>query len=117
MGINKKTSMGNINITDEVIASIAHTAISECYGVVGLTSKNIIKDTYCEILGIENSTKGVTIVNKDGLAVDLYVVLSYGVKISQVLIEAQKKVKYEIEKNLDIDVDSVNIYVQGVNKD
>lgn len=117
MGITRKTNLGSINITDDVIASLAGAAVSECYGVVGLTSKNILKDTYCEILGIENLTKGVTVRNKNGIEIDVYVVLGYGVKISQVLIEAQKRIKYTIEKNLDIDIDSVNVFVQGVNKD
>ena len=45
---------------------------------------------------------------------DLYIVVSHGVKISEVVNEVQKKVKYVLEKTLEIEFDAVNIYVQGV---
>lgn len=114
MSIKKNTNYGNINISLEVLASIASQALSECYGIVGMASKNLIKDKYYEILKRDNVSKGIRLNLKKGLEIDVYVVASYGVKISEVLLEAQKRVKYDIEKKLDITVDRVNIYVQGV---
>lgn len=114
MSVKKSTNYGVINVTDEAIANLAGSALSECYGVVGMTSKNLLKDAYYEILKKENLAKGIEVKNKNGLEVDIYVILSYGIKISEVLIEAQKRLKYVIESNLDITVDAVNIYVQGV---
>ena len=114
MSINKNTSYGTIKISDETIATLAGSAISECYGIVGMTSKNIIKDTYLEILKKDNYAKGITVTDKGNLDIDIYIIVSYGVKISQVVLEAQKRIKYVIEKNLEVTVDSVNIYVQGV---
>ena len=44
----------------------------------------------------------------------LYIVVSFGVKISEVVTEAQKKVKYMLEKSLSQEVAQVNVFVQGV---
>ena len=48
------------------------------------------------------------------LIIDLYIIVGFGVKISAVVQEAQKKVKYVLEKSLSLDVAEVNVFVQGV---
>ena len=40
MPVNKQTDLGKINITNQAIATLVADASMECYGVVGLTSKN-----------------------------------------------------------------------------
>ena len=45
---------------------------------------------------------------------DLYIIACFGVKISEAVKEAQKKVKYVLEKTLTVDVNRVNVFVQGV---
>lgn len=114
MSIKKNTTFGAIKISDETVAMIVNNALSQSYGIVGMTSKNLIIDKYYEILKKENYTKGIEIKNKQGLEVDVFVVVSYGVKISEVLLEAQKRIKYDIETSLGINLDKINIYVQGV---
>lgn len=53
--------------------------------------------------------------NKNSMIyVDLYLVLGYGVKISEVVSEVQKRVKYTIEKALNMDVKEVNVHVEGI---
>lgn len=115
MPINKKTGLGQINITDDAIATLAGTTVNECYGVVGMISKNYIKDGYSALLKKENYSKGVVIKNnKNGLQIDVYVVVSYGVKISEVVNGLQERVKYALEKSLNVDIDMVNVHVEGI---
>ena len=115
MPINRKTKFGQINISDNAIASLAGTTVNECYGVVGMISKNYLVDGYSALLKKENYSKGVVIKDrKEGIQVDVYVVFSYGVKISEVIIELQKRVKYSLENTLNIDIDSVNVHVEGI---
>lgn len=116
MPISKKTNLGQIKISDDAIASLAGTTVNECYGVVGMVSQNYIKDGYSALLKKENYSKGVVIKNnKNGLQIDIYVVVSYGVKISEVVNGVQQRVKYALEKTLNIDVDVVNVHVEGIN--
>ncbi len=115
MSIKKKTSLGQIKISDSAIAVLAGGAVIECYGVVGMTSQQVLKDGLNVLLKKENYSKGVIVRNKpNGLEVDLYIVISYGVKVSEVVNEIQKRVKYTLEKALNMDVLAVNIYVQGI---
>lgn len=113
--IEKNTNMGNINIALDVVATITGGAATECYGVVGMASQKKLKDGFYELLRKENYTKGIVVTNKDeDLILDLYVILGYGIKMTEILFEVQKKVKYVVESTLDINVEAVNIYVQGV---
>ena len=115
MAIRKDTSLGEIKISDDAIAVLAGGAVTESYGVVGMVSKSVIRDGFNELLKKENYSKGVIVKNTaKGLYVDLYIVVSYGVSITEVVKEVQKRVKYTLEKALKMDVDSVNVYVQGV---
>jgi len=115
MSIELKNEFGNIDISNETIAQIAGGAAIECYGIVGMASKHQIRDGLTDILRKENFTKGV-IVRQIGndLHIDMYVIISYGTKISEVAFQVQSKVRYTITKTLGMDVKSVNIYVQGV---
>ena len=115
MTVEKKTNYGSISVSEEAVASLAGGVITESYGVVGMASKQILKDGWAELLKKENYTKGVVVRNgKAGLEIDLYIVVSFGVKISEVVTEAQKKVKYMLEKSLSQGVAQVNVFVQGV---
>ncbi len=115
MGIERTTNLGNINISEEAIATLAGGVVSECYGVVGMASQKILKDGLAELLKKENYTRGVVVRKTDnGYELDLYIVISFGVKITEVVAEVQKKVKYMLEKTLEQDFDKINVFVQGV---
>ncbi|NLW29257.1 MAG: Asp23/Gls24 family envelope stress response protein [Erysipelothrix sp.] len=115
MSIERMTQLGNIHISQEAIAMLAGGVVTECYGVVGMASQKVLKDGFAELLKKENFTKGV-VVRKDenGFEIDLYIVLMYGIRISEVVASIQQKVKYMLEKSLEQSFTKVNIYVQGL---
>jgi len=115
MSIKKETELGNIKISEEAIATLAGGVVTESYGVVGMASQKLLKDGLAELLGKENYSKGIVVRETDKqLELDLYIIVGYGVKITEVVYEVQKKVKYVLEKTLEVKFKSVNVYVQGV---
>ncbi|OMP68563.1 Asp23/Gls24 family envelope stress response protein [Domibacillus epiphyticus] len=115
MTIELKTELGHIDISNEVIAMIAGGAAVDCYGIVGMSSKKQLKDGIAEILRRENFTRGVVVrQEEDRVFIDMYIIVSYGTKISEVASNVQSKVKYTLNKTVGLSVDSVNIFVQGV---
>lgn len=115
MTVEKKTDFGSIRVTEDAVAALAGGVITECYGVVGMSSKKLLKDGWAELLRKENYTRGVVVHrNENGLVIDLFIIVSFGVKISEVVQEAQKKVKYVLEKSLSEEIVAVNVFVQGV---
>ena len=113
MNIDKKTPLGGIDISSEAIASVAGSAASECYGVVGLVPKSALAETAKELLRMDEYVKGVYVRGgkRGGFEVDVYVACAYGVKLSEVASEVQKRVRYEIEKTFEVKLSAVNVYV------
>ena len=115
MSIELKTKYGHIEITNDTIAQICGGAAIDCYGIVGMASKNQIKDGISEILRKENYSKGVVVrQEEDQIHIDMYIIVGYGTKISEVAHNVQSKVKYVLEQSAGIKADSVNIFVQSV---
>ncbi len=115
MSIEIKTNYGQIDITKDVIAAIAGGAAIDCYGIVGMASQKQLKDGITELLGRDNFSKGIVVrIEENRVDIDMYIIVSYGTKISEVAHNVQSTVKYQLDKMLGLAVDSVNIFVQGV---
>ena len=115
MWLEINNEYGHVSISDDVIASVAGGAAVSCYGIIGMASKNQVKDGITEILRKENYAKGI-VVKKDEekLVIDLYIIVMYGTKISEIANNVQSSVKYQIEKTLGVKVNEINIYIQGI---
>ncbi|MWC26707.1 Asp23/Gls24 family envelope stress response protein [Paenibacillus sp. MMS18-CY102] len=115
MPLQLSTELGKVLITDECIAVIAGSAALECYGLVGMASRKQLKDGIAEMLGRDNLSRGVEVRrDNDSLQIDLHIIVSYGTKISEVAHNIQTKVQYVLNDVIGLEVDLVNIYVQGV---
>ena len=115
MALEINNELGHVSISDDVIASVAGGTAVSCYGIIGMASKNQVKDGITEILGKENYSKGIKVKKDDGkLVIDLYIIVMYGTKISEIANNVQSSVKYQIEKTLGVKVDEVNIFIQGI---
>lgn len=115
MAVKINTPQGTIEISNDVIATVVGGAATDVFGIVGMASKSQIKDNINEILRRENYAKGVVVRQEEnGIAVDVYTIVSYGTKISEVSRNVQEKVKYNLETMLGITANSVNVFVQGV---
>lgn len=115
MSIELNTENGLITITNEVIAAIAGGAAIECYGIVGMASRSQIKDGLAEILKKDNFSRGIVVRQKDNrLDIDMFIIVSYGTKISEIAHNVQAQVKYMLQQALGLEIDSINIFIQGV---
>ncbi|MFI3283828.1 MAG: Asp23/Gls24 family envelope stress response protein [Erysipelotrichaceae bacterium] len=115
MAVTKNTNFGSVNVSTEAVATLVGGVVSECYGVVGMATRNVFKDGIAELLKQENYSKGVFVKNDaSGLAIDVYIIVGFGVKVSEVVTEVQKKIVYMTEKSLQVSVSACNVYVQGI---
>lgn len=115
MAVKIKTKSGTIDIDNDVISSVVGGAATDNYGVVGMASRNPLRDGVNQILRRENFARGVVVRQQDnGVAVDVNIIVGYGTKISEVSKSVQAKVKYNLETMLGIAANSVNVCVQGV---
>jgi uncharacterized alkaline shock family protein YloU len=115
MSVEMSTALGRIDVSSEVIATIAGGAAIDCYGLIGMASRKALKDGFTELLGRENLSRGVDVREQDNkIDIDLHIIVNYGVKISEIARNVQTKVKYTLEQTLGLQVNAVNVLVQGV---
>lgn len=105
---------GNISIENEVIARIAGLAAMDCYGIVGMAIKNV-KDGFVQLLKRESLTKGINLlVNENKISLDFHIIVEYGTNISAIADNLINTVKYKIEDSIGLEVEHINIFVEGV---
>lgn len=108
------TELGAVDIAKEVLATHIGLAASNCFGVVGMSSKTL-KDGVASLLGRDSVSRGVEINEKDGgLAVSVYVIVGYGTKISEIANNVISRIEYNVQEYLGLKLASVNLVVQGV---
>ena len=106
--------LGAIKIADEVVSIIAGLAATEIEGIAGMSGGLV--GGIAEMLGRKNFSKGVNVeVGEREAAIDLYVIVKYGVRIPDVALAAQENIKRAIETMTGLSVVEVNVHVQGVN--
>lgn len=111
---NLVTELGTISLADEVVATMAGVATTECYGIVGMAG-SLLKDGIAELLGRENLSRGVVVAMEgESVEIDLYVVVGYGTRISEIARNVTDKVRYVVESATGLKVNGVHIHVQGV---
>jgi uncharacterized alkaline shock family protein YloU len=118
MDAEKQTAYGKINISLDAIATVAGEAVTNVFGVVGLGAKRSLSDDINVFFNKERFKEGVVVKKEKSnrYSVDLYVILAYGVKISEVVGEIQRQVRYFLAKAFDIRISAINVYVQGIKR-
>lgn len=105
---------GNISYSEEVVSKIVGLSTMECYGVVGMVSKNATEGLW-ELIRIENLSKGVKIAFKEQkLDIEVFVMIEYGTNISTISNNIIQKVKYNVENYTGLKVSSITVNVQAV---
>ncbi len=107
------THIGSIHVSPRAIATIAYHAALESYGVVGLTSKNLMSGL-THVL-VKDPTHGVA-VDYDGesIKINLYIIVEYGTRIKSVAASVMNTVRFHVEKSLGMPVQAVNVHVRGL---
>ena len=113
VGFSKEN--GYIHYSDEVLAKIVGLSTMECYGVVGMVSKNATEG-FWDLMRVENLSKGVklTLTEDEKLNIELFVMVEYGTKISVIANNIVQKVRYNVENFTGLKVSSITVNVQAV---
>ena len=114
-GSSMNTHMGKIVVHNEVIAQYAGGVAVECFGIVGMAGVSV-KDGLVKLLKMDSITRGITVtLNKNNkLILDCHVIVAYGVSILAVADNLISNVKYKVEEFTGIEIEKINIYVEGV---
>ena len=112
-----KTENEGIQISNDVVAVISGVAVSEVPGVAGMAGgfAGGISEVFS---GKKNLAKGIKVeVTQNHAKIDVNIIVEYGSRIPDVAFEIQNRVKKAVESMTGLNVEEVNVHVQGVNTD
>lgn len=104
-----------IEISNDVIAVIAGVAVSEVPGVSSMSGG--FAGGITEVLsGKKNLAKGIKVdKTESNVKIDVNIIVEYGSRIPDIAFEIQNRVKKAVENMTGLQVEEVNVHVQGVN--
>ncbi len=111
--IQNESSLGEVQIADDVVATIAAYAAADVKGVAsvaGNTAKERINKR-----GMKNPSKGVKVDVLEGVVtISMSLIVKYDFSIVEVTKSVQEKVKTTIENMTSLEVADINVRVAGV---
>jgi uncharacterized alkaline shock family protein YloU len=104
---------GRISYSREALAQIAGHTVAECYGVVGMSGKGRV----ARLLSRDRPTQGIELSGDgNGLRVDVYVIVEYGLNLAEVAATVRSRVAYELERLTGLTVAAVEVHIQDVRR-
>ena len=105
--------LGRITISSDVIAHVAGHVAGEAYGVVGMSARGRV----ARLLSRDRVGQGVVVGHSgEGVTIELYVVVEYGLNLAEVAAGLRNRVAYEVERLTGLNVSSVEVHIQDVRR-
>jgi uncharacterized alkaline shock family protein YloU len=108
-----ETGHGRVAISSEAIAQIVGNVVAESYGVV----QRVGKRGPLRLLERDRSKRGVVVRRRDeGLALEVHVVVEYGLNLAEVAAAVRSRVAYEVRRATRLDVAAVDVHVEDARR-
>lgn len=109
--------IGDIMLSEEVVAQVTGMTVMECYGVVGLAARNVT-DGIVQLLKKESAKKGISVkLANHRVRIDIHIIVEYGTNISAIAENLISTVKYKVKKMFGIEIECIRVFVEGVRVD
>jgi len=113
---NDHSSLGTVEIAPEVIEVIAGIAASEVEGLFAMRGN--FASGVAERLGRKTHNKGVKVeLIDDGISIDLFVILNFGVSIPEVAERLQSNIRQALKNMTALEIAEINVHVVGIQID
>ena len=106
---------GRISISNDAVAHIVGRVAAEAYGVVGMATR--VRGVG-RLLTRDRWRQGVTVTrtDDDSVAIELSVIVEYGLNLAEVASTVRNRVRYEVERLTGLRVASVEVRIQDVRR-
>ncbi|WP_284140360.1 MULTISPECIES: Asp23/Gls24 family envelope stress response protein [unclassified Virgibacillus] len=113
VNVSDNTGLGSVEIAPEVIEVIAGIAASEVEGLSSMRGN--FATGVVERFGKKSHSKGVKVeLTDNGILIDLFVVLNFGVSIPEVAQKLQTNIRNSIKNMTALEIAEINVHVVGI---
>ena len=111
--IYDNSELGDVNISDDVLAVISAMAALEVDGVIGMAG-NITSEIVAK-LGMKKLSKGVRVdVDENNVMIDVSIILRMNENIINISKKVQDKIKSTVQNMTGLNVANVNVNISNV---
>ncbi|MGD0017693.1 MAG: Asp23/Gls24 family envelope stress response protein [Candidatus Limnocylindrales bacterium] len=107
----ERSVAGRSIVTRRAIVDIVRTAVQSSYGVTGFSDPSLGR-RLLRWIGLDRP--GIQLTTEDGLRLDLYVKVAFGVPVAEVARQVDSAVRYSLRKVVGVEVASMTIHVDGL---
>ncbi len=108
------TNLGQVIIDPKVVVSYASDVANSTPGIVGMATIDA-KDGIVKLLKREAAFKGIKVVIENNkVTIDYHLMVKFGVNVLSVQQNLLDSVKYKIKEHTGLEVERVNMYIDGV---
>jgi len=113
LNVSNHNDLGKVEIAQEVIEVITGIAASEIEGISSM--RGSFATGVVEKLGKKSHSKGVKVeLTDDGIQIDLFVNLDFGVSIPTVAEKLQENIRQSIKNMTALEISEINVHVVGI---
>ncbi len=113
--IKVNNHIGTIGISAKYLRSLISQTVESCFGVAGMNTYGAMQSMNSIVRRDDIDNKGVIIKQKGNmLTIDLHITVTFGVNVSAVSDSIIHKVEYVVADLAGIEVESVNVFVDGL---
>lgn len=107
--------IGTICITTDVFTNLAGDAATRCFGVKGMAGRSKT-DGLVQLLRRESMSRGVYVSfeENDEIAIELHIVIEYGVNIMTLSQSIMSEVAYKVSNATGVPVSRVDVFVDSI---
>jgi len=102
---------GKSIVTRRAIFDIVRTSVQGSYGVTGFSDPSFGR-RLLRWVGLDRP--GIQLTTEDGLRLDLYVTVAFGVPVAEVARQVDSAVRYSLRRLVGVEVASLTIHVDGL---
>jgi uncharacterized alkaline shock family protein YloU len=102
-----------VAITSDAIAQIVGNVVAESYGVV----RRVGRRGPLRLLRRDRAGRGVVVRRREGgLALEVHVVVEYGLNLAEVAAAVRSRVSYEVRRATTLEVKAVDVHVEDARR-
>ena len=110
-----RETLGNVIVSNDVIAALAGHAATGCFGVKGMVTKSVT-DGIVRLLKRDHMSKGVFISEQKDQSIDieLHIAVDHGINIPALCKSIVGEVKYHTERLTGVHIGKIDVCVDSI---
>ena len=113
--IKVNNHIGTIGVSARYLRSLISQTAESCFGVAGMNSYGAVQSMNNMVRRSRAENNGVLIRQIDNkLSLDLHITVTYGVNVGAITESIAHKVSYVLTERAGIEVESVNVFIDGL---